>query len=419
MVGAMLSAVFDVWFILFPPILYVVFKSLWMLYVQRQFGMKLNWVVLEIIPPNGIEKGPLTMESIFSGFAGAEKGTNTFEEFIKGEFPVSFSLELVSTEGQVHFYVRTQAGFRNLVEAHFYAQYPDIEIVEVPDYTEIIPRTIPNKDWDLWGTDFVLVKNDLYPIKTYKFFEESITGTMVDPMSSLFETMGKIGPGQHIWLQYIITPLSPTWAKQGQVYVDEFLGKKKEVSPSVFARFFTDLVDIVMNIGNGLLGKEVAYSAGAKAEKKDEQPIEFRLTPGEKDVLKALQSNLGKQMFKVRMRHIYLGRRGAFSKQTGVSAFIGGIKQFNDQNMNGFKPDDGSKTYANYIFTESRLRFRQRRIFRRYINRDSDPQSTRFILSTEELATVYHIPDMGVVAPTMARVSAKRSAAPMNLPIQE
>jgi hypothetical protein len=419
-IGSMFSAVFDVWFIVFPPLLYFVFKLLWMKYVQDDFSSKIKWVVLEIVPPRDIEAGPLPMESVFAGFAGVEKGPSMAEEFIKGELPVSFSLELVSTEGQVHFYVRTQVGFRNLVEAHFYAHYPNIEITEVPDYVANIPRTVPNKDWDLWGTDFVLVKNDLYPIKTYKYFEESVTGKMIDPLAGLIETMGKIGPGQHIWLQYIVTPLKPTWSKDfGQAYVDEFLGRTKEKQPGVFARLFADIMDVITNIGKGLMGHEVAYSADAVAEKKEEQPVEFRLTPGEKDALKALQANLGKQMFKTRMRHIYVGRRETFSKPTGVSAFIGGIKQFNDQNLNGFKPYDLSKTYANYVMSAPRLRYRQRRIFRRYITRDADPQSSRFLLSTEELATVFHIPDMAITAPSLTRVTAKRSGAPSNLPIQE
>lgn len=419
-IGGVFSAVFDIWFIVFPPLLWSVFFLLWMKHVQDSFGGKIKWVLLEIIPPRDVEAGPLPMESIFAGFAGVEKGLSAAEEYIKGEFPTSFSLEIVSTEGQVHFYVRTQAGFRNLVEAHFYAHYPTIEIVEVPDYVANVPKTVPNKDWDLWGTDFVLVKNDLYPIKTYKYFEESVTGKMIDPLAGLIETMGKIGPGQHIWLQYVVTPLKPTWSKDvGQAYVDEFLGKKKEKSPSIIARLFADILDIFANIGNALMAKEVVYSAGATAEKKEEQPIEFRLTPGEKDVLKALQSNLGKQMYRVRMRHLYVGRRETYSKPTGVSAFIGGIKQFNDQNLNGFKPHDDSKTYANYIFAASRLRYRQRRIFRRYITRDTDPQSSRFLLSTEELATVFHIPDMAITAPSLTRVSAKRSGAPSNLPIQE
>ncbi len=182
--------------------------------------------------------------------------------------------------------------------------------------------------------------------------------------------------------------------------------------------FFMDIWDVIRHIPSGVTLSEPGFYSYA-AEKKDEQPLEFRLSPGEKEVLKALQANLGKQMFKVRMRLVYLGRRDNFSKAIGVTPIMGAIKQFSDQNLNGFKPNDDSKTYASYVMENQRLRYRQRRIFRRYITRDGDPGETKFILSSEELATVFHLPDMSVVAPTLARVSAKRGSAPTNLPIQE
>lgn len=416
--GSVFSLLFSVWFIIFPPLLFALFKLLWMFHVNGHFGSGIRWVLLEIIPPRDIEASPLPMESIYTAFAGVIKSPTILEEYIKGEFPTSFSLELVSIEGQVHMYVRTQVGFRNLVEAHFYAQYPNVEIVEAEDYVNLVPKTVPNKDWDLWGVDFKLFKPDLYPIKSYKNFEETVTGKMIDPLAGLIETMGKLGPGQHLWLQFIITPVSEKWYSTGKETVDEFLGRVKEKKKGMFASFIHDLLDVFANIGRGMMGGEVAFSSGKSAEKKEEQPLEFRLSPGEKDVLKALQSNLGKQMYKTRMRHLYVGRREGFSKQTGVSSFIGGIKQFNDQNLNSMVPNDESKTYANYLFASERLRYRQRRLFRRYISRDSDPQSSRFLFSSEELATIFHIPDMGVLAPSLTRVSAKRGGAPANLPIQ-
>jgi hypothetical protein len=416
--GQGFAAFLDVWFIVLPPLLYGIFLLLWMQYVWGKWASNVKWILLEIIPPRDIEKSPQPMESIFAGLAGVITSPTAIEEYIKGFIPVSFSLELVSTEGTVHFYIRTQAQFRNLVEAHFYAQYPDVEIIEVPDYVRAIPKTIPNKDWDLWGTDFEVTKDDLYPIRTYKYFEESVTGKMIDPVSGLIETMGKLGPGQHLWLQFITTPLGEKATREAlQKTVDKFLGKEKPEEIGVFRMFFMDMWDVIRNLPAGVLANEPEFFS-YKQEKKDEQPVEFRLTPGEKDVLKALQANLGKQQYKVRMRMVYLGRRDGFSK-TVVSSFIGGIKQFSDQNMNGFKPNDDSKTYANYVMTQERLRFRQRRLFQRYISRDSTPQETRFILSSEEMATVFHLPDMSVVAPTMMRVSAKRGNAPANLPIQE
>lgn len=409
----------DVWFLVFPPLLFFLFKILWLDYANKKYLSRIKWVLLEIIPPRDVEKSPLPMESIFAGFAGVIKTPTVAETWVEGEIPVSFSLELVSLEGEVHLYVYVRAGCRNLVEAHFYAQYPDVEIVEAPDYTHNVPKTIPNKDWDIWGIDFGLAKDDLYPIKTYKYFEESVTGKMIDPLAGIFETMGKLGPGQNLWLQFIITPLKENWYPTGQGTVDMFLGRVKKEKMGILMSIFTDIKDVFMNLGRGLTGQEVEFTAVEEKEETTEQPVEFRLTPGEKEVLKALEANLGKQMFKTRMRYMYIARREVFSKATGVSSFLGGIKQFNDQNLNSFKPLDESKTDADYVFVEQRLRYRQRRLFRRYVDRDTDPQDSLFLLSSEELATVFHIPDMAVSAPSLTRVTAKRVSAPGNLPIQE
>lgn len=414
-----LAVFFDVWYFILPPTLYGLFLLLWMQHVWGKWSSNITWMLLEIIPSRDIEKSPQPMESFFAGLAGAMTTPTATEEYVLGFLPVSFSLELVSTDGTVHFYIRTQAPFRSLVESHFYAQYPDIEIIEVEDYVHGVPRTIPNKDWDLWGTDFELAKDDLYPIKTYKYFEESVTGKMIDPLSGLIETMGRLGPGQHVWLQFITTPIGEKATHELlSKTVDKFLGREKPEEIGVIRMFFMDIWDVIRNLPRSLTATEPEFYSYA-AVKKDEQPLEFRLSPGEKDVLKALQSNLGKQMFKVRMRMIYLGRRENFSKAMGVSPVIGAIKQFSDQNLNGFKPNDLSKTYAEFVMTQERLRYRQRRLFRRYITRDGDPSGTKFILSAEEMATVFHLPDMNVVAPTLARVSAKRGNAPTNLPVQE
>lgn len=377
------AAIGYVWPFVVPPLLWYLFKNLWKPHVWGHFGRSQKKVILELIPPRDVEQSPLLMESFFAGLAGSEKSNTTFEEWIVGEFAASYSLEIVSTEGNIHFYIRCWQSYRNLVEANLYAQYPGIEIMEVDDYTKAVPLTAPNHEWNVWGTDFVLTKPDVYPIRTYKQFEESVTGKMLDPLGSLIEIMSKAGPGQHMWLQYIAVPASPAWnSETGQKQIDEWLEKRMK-----------------------------------KTEGDNGAPLEFVLTPGERDVLKAMQENNSKLMFSVKMRYVYVGRRGAFDKSTGVSGVIGTIKQFNDQNLNNVKPEKETKTKTDYYNTDRRLKKKQREILTWYKGRDREPYHNLFHLSTEEMATVFHIPDMNVVAPTLQRVAAKRGSAPMNLPI--
>lgn len=401
----------NTWYFILPVPLYATFKFFWMIHVQDRYWAALDWILLEIIPPRDIEKSPKPMESIFFAMAGVSKTINPLEEHVQGMFPDGFSLEIVGDEGMVHFYIRTQRKYRNMVEANFYAFYPDIQIVEVPDYVDSVPKVMPNEHWDVWGTDFEATADDAYPIRTYKKFEEDITGKMIDPLANMVEVMGKLGPGQKIWYQLIMTPESEKWHKKGRKIVDKIKGKDV-AEISILEKIINDIKDILGNIIPALKGP-VEF---AKKEKKEEQPLEFRLTPGEREALKAVEDNLGKNVFKTKMRYVYVGRREGFDKALGVSSFIGCIKQFADHNLNGFKPNDATKTNALYIFTKSRLRYRQRKILRRYRLRSND--GPRFYLSTEELATLYHIPDMQVVAPSVVRVEAKRSGAPANLPIE-
>lgn len=413
--GEMLKTIGQVlnhtWFIIFPIVFYYLFKTFWMYFVWVNFSNSVEYVLLEIIPPRNIEKSPKPMESVYAGMAGVLKTFNAVEEYVQGMLTPRFSLELVSDEGKAHFYLRTPRMFRNLVESQIYAQYPDAEINEVADYVDNAPRIIPNKDWDLWGTDFELVKPDPYPIKTYKYFEEDITGKMIDPLASLVETIGKLGPKQKIWFQYVIIPEKETWQSTGLELVQEIAGRVKKPR-NVFDEILADLRDVFGNIFKAMSGP---VEFATKEDKAEEAPLEFRLTPGEKEVLKAVESNIGKNVFKVKMRFIYFGKRENFDRAV-VSSFIGGLKQFSDLNLNSFKPNDISKTYANYILADERLRYRQRKIFRRY--KDRDPDGVKFILSTEELATIFHLPDMSVVAPGIIHVEAKKGGAPANLPVE-
>jgi hypothetical protein len=400
-----------VWFIILPPLFYFLFKLLWMYHIQTAHWMSLDWVLLEIIPPKDLEKSPKPMEALFVGMQGAEKSFSVDEEFMKGMYPDNFSLELISIGGEVHFLVRCQKKYRHLVEAHLYAQYPNIIVSEFPEYVFDVPKILPNSDWDVWGTDFEFTRDDAYPIRTYQQFEESITGTMIDPLSGLVEVMGKLPPGQQIWYQLVIAPCSPSWGgKEGKKVIDKLAGRESK-KDGILDKVLHDIFEVFSNLFAAAKGP-VEFE---KKEKKTEQPLEFRLTSGERDVMKAVHENVGKLFFKTKMRYVLVGRRANMDKSF-TSAFIGGLKQFNDDNLNGVKPQSASKTSSLYWFAKPRLRYKQRKIIRRYRNRSQDGVLMTF--STEELATLFHLPDMNVMAPSIKRVEAKRGGAPANLPIE-
>ena len=402
------------WWLILPYPLWYMFSMLWFEYVAAyapdSWLASFKWTMFEIIPQRDDERGPKPMEAFYTGLSGVTASPNTFDKWIKGAYVQDFfSLEMVGAEGKVHYYIRLMKKYRNMVEAQIYAQYPEAQIIEVEDYCSNFPKIIPNRKWDLWGTDFEFTKPDpYYPLRTYDKFEEDITGEAMDPMSSIIEVLGALSKGQHIWLQYVIVPIPEGDSiKAGEVLVNKLKGKAVAESKGLLG----DLMEVFSNLFAGMSGV-VEFKTVAK---KDELPLETRLSPKEKEILTAVEDSVGKNNFRTKMRMIYLGERDGFDKSY-VGTFIGALKQFNDMNMNQIKPEDISKTYGKIFFTEGIAAHRKRKIFNRYRNRNRD--GANIVLSTKELATVYHFPNISVKSAAIAQTTSRLSVAPANLPIE-
>lgn len=198
----------------------------WKMYVNQKFLNKLNdgFIMLEIRLPREIFKSPLATETaIASLLQGSGVGTWYHRSFL-GNLPLYASLEVASIEGIIHFYVRVQERFRELVEGNFYAQYPGIEIVEAEDYTKLIQYTHLSEDVGCWGAEYSLGKKwkptdpktglpsdkemraDFFPIKTYTDFgleKDPKEEFKIDPIAPLMEFMGSVGKGEYLWYQII------------------------------------------------------------------------------------------------------------------------------------------------------------------------------------------------------------------------
>src|SRR5690606_27712135 len=112
---------------------------------------------LEIKVPKEISRSPAGMEIVFHALL--QTGVPTaYKSFVTGEVRPWWSLELVSIGGEVHFFIWTEARFAEIVKHQTYAQYPDVEIYEVPDYTNFTEHD-PTKTI-MWGTYFTQTKDD-------------------------------------------------------------------------------------------------------------------------------------------------------------------------------------------------------------------------------------------------------------------
>jgi len=373
---------FKGWFIWAPLLSAYLFWESWLNYIHFVFINNLSWTLLEIRIPREIAKSPRAMEMALTALHNTKDG-NMLERYWKGFLRMWYSLEIISIGGQIHFFIYVQAPFRNLIESQIYAQYPGAEITEVEDYSRIISPKDLEGDWNIWGAEFGLTKEDVYPIRTYTEFAEpgkTKEEEKVDSLTSLLESFGSLKEGEQIWFQILIRAADKTWKERAEMVIEELQQQKTTNN-----------------------NKE---EAGRSA-----------ISPGQREVLLAVERNVAKLGFETGIRAIYLARKDAYIGTRPVS-FLGGMKQYSTQNMNGFKPTRG--TGVDYFFKKTRESKKKREMLRAYQQRSYFyiPYKRKpFVLNSEALATIYHFPGRVAETPTLSRIEAKRGEPPINLPI--
>ncbi|HEX9608795.1 MAG TPA: hypothetical protein VGA06_01120 [Candidatus Paceibacterota bacterium] len=366
----------------------------WMEYVKVKQIINTEYVLLEIKLSEDIVRTPLAMETVLNVMFHTGEPGDIVEKYWDGKTRPQFSLEIVSLEGAVHFYIRTRRNRREIVEAQVYSQYPMVEITEVEDYAARIQYD--EKTMDMFVMEEKLEKPDPYPIKTYVDFGLDKPGLKeeekIDPMNSILEFMGSLGKGEYCYMQVIVRSHEPT--------------------------------------RQGLFGPKVDWKAEAEGEVKEiidklrsggEQYVVYRPpTEGEKEVMTALQRNISKKPFETGIRVLYFGYKEHYNKNrlAGIPTMF---RSFQSHSLNNFKPV--FRTMFNWQIQNPLgrvARWRKREGFDAYRWRSflipPYRRSWAFILSSEELATVYHFPGRSATTPSMERASSRKAEAPPNLP---
>lgn len=415
----------SVWWVAVPLALFFIFRDFWLFYVRTKFVSKIKWKLFEIKVPKEILKSVKSMEQIFAGmYSMYSYGINGFlPKYVDGKVDTWCSWEMVGYAGGVHFYVYAPADKQSLIEAVVYAQYPEAEISEVEDYTNLLPSILPSETYDVWGMELALAKENYLPIKTYPFFESDIEEKTIDPLAAISETMSKLKEGEVIWIQILISPTGAVtgnnWKKEGEEKIDEIVGRGKKgkekgwfYEVNLFAKNLI-LAPTEYPIWNG--------------EKKSEEKMKV-LSPDEQELVKAIYGKISKPGFETIIRFVYIDRRDSFTA-ANIAAVNGSFHQFNTQNFNAFKPNYMITVFDSYLarlisrYKQFRVNYKKRRIFdyykqRRFGGYNKTKEGKFPIFNIEELATIYHFPAAPVKAPRLRQVEAKKGGPPAGLPIE-
>ncbi len=366
-----------------------------MTYARRKFIASQKKVLLEIILPPEMDKGPKAMESFFSAIH-ISPGESTFiDVYFKGSTRPWWSFELVSIEGDLHFYIWTWAKFKDLIITQLKANYPDIKIIEVEDY---LNGVVPDLDKvEIWGTDYKFVNDDVYPIKSYidwgldKIEDKHKLERIVDPLDTVFEKFASLGEGETAVLHIMIQATkNKNWKKDVEKEIDKIYESRATEYPD-----FTDPEKMVKGLA--------------------------QLRPQDYDLVNTLRHSMEKDAFDVAMRSVYIARKDKFNPQRIGVNHVHLYRAFEVPHLN--YPIGIANWLAGYDYpwqdpkqkerTSKKKKIidalRRRQYFHTPYN--LTVKTPPMIMTTEELATIYHFP-IG----KLKRIKKAQANPPDNLP---
>ncbi len=328
-----------------------------------------NPVLLQIKVPRENEKTPLAAEQMFASLHGILRDAKKSLDMI--------SFEVVSMgEGGIRFYAVAPAHLAKFVEGQIYAQYPNAEISHVSDYT------VSNKG----GQNFIsagvveLEKDYIFPVKTFRDFE-------VDPLAAITSAISDLKENEEAWVQIVIRPVSNYWQDSSKKYITAIREGKSLDDGGILGMLFGFVSMIAKNLQTsdekGVVKKEVV-----------------KLAPGQEEELAKIEEKMLKLGFEMGIR-VVTKSSDQFRSEQILRDVVASFKQFTTAHLNSFIHSDATQSGEE--------------IYKNYIERNL-PAEVPDILNIEELASLYHLPNVTVETPNIIWSRARKAEPPMDLP---
>lgn len=279
------------------------------------------------------------------------RGSGKFENF-KPQPHLSF--EIVGLPGDIRYYIHVPQKYRDFVEKQINGAYPEADIVPVND------PSAKQRNGSVIGTEYNIFSDEgkvafLYTnLKSSDYMPLKVFKDLaVDPMSSITSVLAKMQEGEGAAIQILIKPADAKWVKAGRSYLASI--KKAESNP-----------------------EKASYKTDAKE-------------------IEQIENKLSKPGFHTTIRIVVCAQTDQAAK-SHLSNIFGAFGQFNGPNA-----------------------FKKRELFHKglfmndFIYRYFPMFRQTSVLSSEELASIFHFPNKAISTPGIHWLNAKRSAAPSNL----
>ncbi|MBU1016824.1 MAG: DUF87 domain-containing protein [Patescibacteria group bacterium] len=328
-----------------------------------------------------LQAAPLAAEQFFSSLHGL------LREDIGEQEHAAF--EISATKNGIGFYCTVPKHLRGFVESQLYAQYPDAQITESTDF---VKSEVPKFSR---GGHFMLAKDLMFPIKTFRDFE-------VDPLAAITSALSNVNDNEEIWLQFLARPIPDGWQEDGYEYIKRITEGAKEIKLSLREILKDALSEILSIVFVEIPKKIVSNEPPPPPAYKPLSPVSPKLSGDKELELEAIGNKLSKMGFEVEIKI------AAFADDTlrlediirGVTA---SFRQFSTSSLNSLKGADWTDDSNDTIDD-----FKKRTLH----------TNKMILLNTEELASIFHLPSSKVDTPNISWTLASRGEPPLNLPTE-
>lgn len=382
-VFTLITLLMPVWL---PAGLAAILWPLWLAFIRSQYATRVTYVTLELKPGDSTPKTARPMELIFYSLYYRTEITRV-NALLRGVVRMPWSFEIHATNGVVRFYVHVPEHHRPAVEGRIRAEYRDIDIDEARDYSR--EEHFSPFESRLAMREYVLGKSDAYPLRTYTAHEHGKDRR--DVFSELLEELSTVGEGEELWVSLMIRPHQRDWKKGLRGFLEA-------PADTLHEDAFEEIRKIVGTHGDVR-----------------------QLTAAQQELVRAIENALQKPSFDCGLRALYMAKRPQWSEERAAS-LEHLFDRFADPVLNAFSAYDPREQVAwplSEVFAalpafdmEYFLKLYRRRAF------FTPPYYGRaFILNTEELATMYHMPRVGRASALARSRGGSRLEPPDNLPI--
>jgi len=329
----------------------------------------------ENTPPQDFRQMIAIAEQMFVSFGSLYVG-DIKNKILKDQEQISF--EIIAKDGLIYFYVGCPKILSSMLEKQIQSSYPTAHVEQVRMPNIFLSKN--NEKLQVASASLKLQKKFVLPIKTYMYLES-------DPLNGITNAMSKLGDDSCAAVQMIIKPTGHEWRTASVVASRKIQEGKTSVSQDKMGiKAVNASMDAISNAVHGS-GKDPNQSKDLKT------PTQY--SPIQENLMKSLSDKASKNGFEVAMR-IVSTAKDELSAKSQVQIIASSFSQFGSPEINNFKVKDGGNSLVKDF------------ILKRFSGK-------KFILNTEELATIWHLPNYNIDTPNIYWLLAKELAPPASL----